>query len=97
MEPGTSLEHIGRRFIHPDDLRNTVDAWRRCIASGASYEIDHRLKDRSGHYRWHLVRALPDRDSSGAIVTWIGSATDIDAQKHAVRQGGRRLREQPVE
>lgn len=83
MDPGTPLTQIGRRFIHPDDLPNTVDAWRRCIESGTSYEMEHRLKDRSGHYRWHLVRAVPDRDSSGAIVTWTGTATDIDAQKHA--------------
>ncbi len=83
MEPGTPLTHIGRRFINPEDFRNTVNAWRRCVDSGASYEMEHRLKDRSGHYRWHLVRAVPDRDASGAIVTWIGTATDIDAQKHA--------------
>lgn len=83
MVPGTPLTQIGRRFIHPGDLRSTVNAWRRCIENGTSYEVEHRLKDRSGHYRWHLVRAVPDRDSSGAIVTWIGTATDIDVQKHA--------------
>ncbi len=83
MEPGMPMKHIGRRFIHPEDLRKTVSTWKRCIESGTPYEMDYRLKDRSGQYRWHLVRAVPDRDDSGAIVTWIGTATDIDAQKHA--------------
>src|SRR5690606_4952175 len=35
-------------------------------------------------YRWTLGRALPIRDSRGAIVRWMGTCTDVhEAKKHA--------------
>jgi PAS domain-containing protein len=36
-----------------------------------------------GDYHWHLVRAYPIRDEMGRIVQWIGTNTDIEAQKLA--------------
>lgn len=41
---------------------------------------------RDGTYRWHLSRGVPVRDSTGAIVKWFGTATDIDEQKRAADQ-----------
>ena len=45
-----------------------------------SLEIEYRLRDRSGGFRWNLVRATPVRDSEGNIVKWFGACTDIDDQ-----------------
>ena len=36
-----------------------------------------------GSYRWHLARAVPEREPEGHIVGWIATATDIDDQKRA--------------
>ena len=36
-----------------------------------------------GSYRWHLARAVPEREPEGRIVGWIATATDIDDQKRA--------------
>src|SRR5204862_504310 len=36
-----------------------------------------------GTYRWHLTRAIPMRDRSGAVVKWFGSNIDIHDQKRA--------------
>jgi PAS domain S-box-containing protein len=41
------------------------------------------LRHRSGEYRWVLGRALPVRDVAGRIVRWMGTCTDIHAQKQA--------------
>ena len=38
---------------------------------------------RDGSYRWHLARAVPERDERGRIIGWIVTATDIDDQKRA--------------
>jgi signal transduction histidine kinase len=34
-----------------------------------------------GEYRWHLSRGLPVHDSSGRLLRWFGTATDIHEQK----------------
>src|SRR6202007_2612958 len=69
--------------IHPDDLNDLVDYWRRVIDSGQPGEIEGRLRRFDGVYRWFLFRAEPLRDESGNIVNWYGTDTDIDTLKRA--------------
>ncbi|WP_420145331.1 sensor histidine kinase [Sphingobium sp.] len=68
-------------MFHPDDQDRAWARWRRSLATGDPYEIEYRLRHASGDYRWTLGRALPIRDSAGAIVRWIGTCTDIHEQK----------------
>jgi PAS domain S-box-containing protein len=87
---------FGERWLqvfHADDQPRAMGQWRDSLASGAPYEIEFRLRHRSGQYRWVLARALPIRDEGGAIVRWMGSATDIHDQKQtqeALRLADRR-------
>ena len=72
-------------ILHPDDLERTIATWDEAVRTGEPYQIDYRFRDhRTGDYRWHLGRALPVRDDSGAIVRWYGTCTDIHDQKKAV-------------
>ena len=68
-------------MFHPDDQDRAWAAWRHSLATGEPYEIEYRLRHRSGEYRWTLGRALPIRDAGGAITRWFGTCTDIDAIK----------------
>jgi hypothetical protein len=69
--------------FHPDDLGRVNDYWRSHVLSGEPCEIEARLRRFDGSYRWFLLRANPLRDELGAIVTWYGTNTDIDARKQA--------------
>src|SRR5215218_5220330 len=68
-------------MFHPDDQERAWAAWRRSLATGEPYEIEYRLRHRSGAYRWTLGRALPVRNDRGEIERWYGTCTDIDALK----------------
>ncbi|MBB3019297.1 PAS domain S-box-containing protein [Microvirga lupini] len=70
-------------MFHPEDQDRAWRVWRRCLETGEPYHIEYRLRHRSGEYRWVLGRAQPLRDSSGRIVRWYGSCTDIHDLKHA--------------
>jgi PAS domain-containing protein len=82
--------------IHPDDAAPTIEAWR----DGGAHRraLRDRAPDRGadGSFRWHLSRALPLRDDSGAIARWYGSATDIHALKSAQGEAERLLSERQV-
>ncbi|MDO7844128.1 PAS domain S-box protein [Sphingomonas immobilis] len=79
-----SLDGAGwTAIVHPDDLDAAAALWARSVATGDGYETEFRLRDAGGQYRWHLTRAVALRDSAGAIVSWVGTNTDIDAQKRA--------------
>lgn len=70
-------------MFHPDDQDRAWERWRHSLVTGDPYEIEYRLRHRSGEYRWTLGRALPIRDSFGRIVRWFGTCTDIDDTKRA--------------
>jgi two-component sensor histidine kinase len=73
-------------MFHPDDQDRAWSTWRNSLVTGEPYEIEYRLRHRSGEYRWTLGLALPVRDSSGTIVRWIGTCTDIHATKLAAEE-----------
>ncbi|QXE92004.1 PAS domain-containing sensor histidine kinase [Geomonas subterranea] len=64
--------------IHPEDRQRTALAWRHSIDTGETYQIEQRITCRDDGYRWHLSRALPQRDEEGRVVKWYGTATDIN-------------------
>lgn len=68
--------------LHPDDRPVVLQNWERVQRTGEPFEMEYRLRNVAGGFRWHLVRATPLRDSAGAVVKWFGTCTDIDDQIH---------------
>jgi PAS domain S-box-containing protein len=73
-------------MFHPQDQDRAWSRWRRSLETGEPYEIEYRLRHRSGEYRWTLGRALPVFNDDGAIARWIGTCTDIHDAKMAAEQ-----------
>ncbi|GAB4017633.1 hypothetical protein GCM10028773_14680 [Spirosoma koreense] len=68
--------------IHLDDREHFLTTFRKALADGAIFVVESRYRrGTDGMYRWHLNRALPIRDETGAIRLWVGTATDIHEQK----------------
>lgn len=77
-----TLGYGWRTVLHPDDVQRSAQLWQVALQNGTPYEIEHRYRRAAdGTYHWHLVRGIPLKDSSGQIVKWFGTCTDIDEQK----------------
>lgn len=71
-------------LVHAEDVDRIFTEWNQALASGVPFETEFRLRRAADDtYRWFLSRALPARDVNGRVVFWIGTSTDIDAQKRA--------------
>lgn len=81
MPPDCADGQAWSSLLHPEDQARTWELWRHSLQTGTPYEVEYRLRDRSGEYRWVLGRALPVRDEKGEIVRWMGTCTDIHEQK----------------
>ena len=55
----------------------------RALSSGASDELELRLRKRDGSYRWFFARFNPLRDEQGQITRWYFTGTDIEDRKLA--------------
>jgi diguanylate cyclase (GGDEF)-like protein/PAS domain S-box-containing protein len=76
-----SMEEGLADLLHPDDRAVCLEAWQHTLKTGEPFELEYRLRDETG-FRWYLGRATALRDSSGAIIKWFGTCTDIEEQKH---------------
>lgn len=85
------------KALHPDDQPVAWQAWEKVVHSGEALELEYRLQTIAGDYRWHLGRATPMRDASGAIVKWFGACTDIEEQRVTQQLLEREIRERTAE
>ena len=69
------------RFVHPDDVDETLQKWQHSIETGEPFEHQHRFLRSDGRFAWHLSRANALRDAGGSVLIWTGSSTNIDDQK----------------
>jgi PAS domain S-box-containing protein len=83
LSPEQSLGDGWKSAVHPKDLPRVQEQWRRSIESGASYELEYRIRNAAAQYEWVLSRAVPIQDLSGDTMRWFGTSTNIDAQKKA--------------
>jgi signal transduction histidine kinase len=72
-------------LTHPDDV-DLPGQWQRTVASGEALELEIRVRKMEGQvYRYYLLRAIPIREGD-AIIKWVGTFTDIEDQKQAIRK-----------
>lgn len=71
-------------IIQLEDKNDVALSWKQALANGGAYQHEHRIQMKDKSYRWHLSRAIPQKDDEGNIVKWFGTATDInDAKEQA--------------
>jgi PAS domain S-box-containing protein len=84
---GLPLEEMrGAGFVktfHPDDLPQLMGPWQEMLATGRGGEVQGRIRDRNGQYRWFLFRTNPLFDEAGRLIKWFGVNIDIEDSKRA--------------
>jgi len=72
-----------KAIVHPDDASRTQTIWMKALRTGEPHEIEYRLRRHDGVYRWFVARGQALRDSSGQVVRWFGTCTDVDDRRQA--------------
>lgn len=73
----------GTSLVHPDDLP-TYESWNRRLHVGSvdRYDIEYRMRAKSGEWRWILDRGkVVARDAQGHPLRMAGTHTDITERK----------------
>ena len=74
------------RVVHPDEINRVRDEHRIGLLEGVPFDLESRLRFKSGQYRWQLIQYNPLKDESGQIIRWYVTITDIDDRKRAQEQ-----------
>ncbi len=68
--------------IHPEDRQRVFTEWQQAAQTENTFQIECRLLRPDGHESWVLSMAAAEKDSNGKTIGYIGTVTDISAQKH---------------
>ncbi|WP_153798627.1 ATP-binding response regulator [Foetidibacter luteolus] len=80
-----STSEIEFPVAHPDDA-DIKNALQQTIKRGQPLEMEVRIKKLADEdYRYHLLKVLPVKEN-GEIVKWVGTFTDIEDQKQAIKK-----------
>jgi PAS domain S-box-containing protein len=74
-------ERWGWRSVqHPDHVGRTMERLEQAWRDGELWEDTFPLLGKDEKYKWFIARAVPLRDSQGAVARWFGTCTDISDQ-----------------
>ncbi len=83
LAAGKPVSENWESALHPDDLERTAGRWGEALRTGGLFEVEHRLRGKSGEYRSFLTRAFPMKDVREQIAKWFVISTDIEDVKRA--------------
>jgi formate hydrogenlyase transcriptional activator len=69
------------RAFHPEDVDRVTEERRIGLLEGLPFELEMRIRVKSGEYRWQLIQYDPLKDDAGRTIRWYATGTDIHDQK----------------
>lgn len=97
LEMGMGTEWL--QTIHPEDRDRTINAWSRWVEShqpGEFFQNEARILRPDGSILWYYCQITSETDSSGALIGYIGTLTNINDRKRAEEQLQSSLKEKEV-
>ncbi|WP_268921399.1 sensor histidine kinase [Methylotetracoccus oryzae] len=71
-----------RERVHPDDIRCAEASLRHSVAAGTGFEIQFRMRHKSGYWIWIVARGrVIEHDAAGRASIMVGTLTDVTARK----------------
>ncbi len=70
-----------KAFLHPGDRDELAHRFTRHLEQQVPFEMDYRLRTKSGDYRWFQGRGQSRLDQNGELVRMSGSIRDITQQR----------------
>lgn len=70
-------------ILHPDDYEYTLEKLDAHLKKRIKFELEYRLKTKSGEYKWFLGNGQATWDADGKPIRMVGTIIDIDDAKKA--------------
>jgi len=78
-----------RMLVHPDDIERVEQNLRQSTESGKIFNIDLRMKTKSGEWLWVCTRGnTVEKDTEGKTIRIVGTLSDISDRKKLEEEKG---------
>ena len=69
--------------VHTEDLARCLDTFRTAFDRHEPFEMEYRLRQHDGEYRWVLDLGVPRFNVAGSFAGYIGTCLDVTERKQA--------------
>jgi PAS domain S-box-containing protein len=86
FEPASASDYRSSRLsalIHPEDLGRHREAIRRHLKDREPFDLEFRICDAWGEWRWMHIRGLAEWNDAGRAVYMAGTTVDISSRRKA--------------
>lgn len=66
-----------QEIVHPEDLDKFERIWKQSMREKTPLDLEVRLRNKQGQFRWHLIRGLPVQETAS---DWCLTCTDMESQ-----------------
>ena len=84
--PGNPRPEPWLEAVHPEDRLRVRHTWADALATGEPFSMEYRLRRGDRSFMDALARVTPVREPDGRVREWVGTLTDVTAQRAAVRR-----------
>ena len=81
----SAIGHGWVQALHPDDRAAARQAWEKARTGHVPWNVEYRLRQHDGTFRWFHVRCVPQFDAFGQVMRWFGTTTDIEDARQAAQ------------
>ncbi|NES94690.1 MAG: PAS domain-containing protein [Desertifilum sp. SIO1I2] len=67
--------------LHPEDRDRVCAEWYRAAELNLPFRSEYRFQTSQGIVSWLIGQAIPERDSDGNLIGYVGTVTDITGRK----------------
>lgn len=67
--------------VHPEDQENLLNKYKNAFRTRNPFTFEFRLKGKNDKYEWMIINGTPRRSRANNFMGFIGSCTNINAQK----------------
>ncbi len=89
LPPDETLEFNWAKRLHPDDRERVLSTWQKAFETSSKFELEYRWVHEDGNVVWTLGQVVPILGPDGKASMFIGTLTDITAQKNAEEESKR--------
>lgn len=81
LTPEAAYQDGWQDGIYPDDRDRIAIEWQRSVQENRPFQMEYRFQRADGVVTWVYGQSIAERSSTGQIIGYVGTITDISEQK----------------
>jgi hypothetical protein len=73
-------------LLHEEERDGALKSWAASAETGRPYNVEHRLRQSDGSYRWYRCKAVPVTNPEGSVREWMGVSIDVHQERLSIQQ-----------